>query len=230
MDRWVDDRADLLRDISTGLKWISAAAGLLSFIPVLAPIFPPIALAAGGAALAMDGLLAASGHGSWRSFAVDAALMALPGAGKLASKAVTARHGARVSGALSEARLGAGADDTSAAASALKAADVAPDPLKRRVTLRTGTKARIRADSLKTADGDFIDPNTGMIIPKDGPFDYGHKPGFEWWRTKEQARSEGWTRKQVIEYENDPTHYQVESPNTNRSHRFESPKEFSSQP
>ena len=29
----------------------------------------------------------------------------------------------------------------------------------------------------KNANGDFIDPNTGMIVSKDGPFDIGHKQG-----------------------------------------------------
>ena len=102
--RWIDDHADLLRGISTGLKWISAAAGLLSFIPVLAPICGPIALAAGGAALLMDAALAASGHGSWTSLAVDGVLMALPGAGRLVSRGVkTAR------GTTQAARISAGA-------------------------------------------------------------------------------------------------------------------------
>lgn len=85
---WVDDHADVLRGISTALKWVSAAAGVLSFIPVLAPIFGPIALAAGGAALLLDAALVATGNGSWKALAVDAALMALPGAGKLISGVV----------------------------------------------------------------------------------------------------------------------------------------------
>jgi hypothetical protein len=71
--------------------------------------------------------------------------------------------------------------------------------------------------------GDFIDPNTGQVIPKGGPFDYGHKPGFEWWRTQQRARSEGWSRRDVIEYENNPSHYQIEAPGPNRSRRYEAP-------
>ena len=101
--------------------------------------------------------------------------------------------------------------------------DMVSDAAKRRVTLRETTKAQIQATARKTPNGDFIDPNTGEIIPKKGPFDYGHKPKYEWWRTQEKATAEGWTRKQVIEYENDPTHYQIEDPSSNRGHRFEEP-------
>ncbi|AYG04695.1 type IV secretion protein Rhs [Gryllotalpicola protaetiae] len=54
--------------------------------------------------------------------------------------------------------------------------------------------------------------------------DYGHLPGYEWWRTQQLARGSGWTRQQVIEYENDPDHYQIESPSSNRSHLFEMPR------
>lgn len=104
------------------------------------------------------------------------------------------------------------------------AADQAVDVAARRVTLRVGTKASIKEAAPKTPEGDFIDPNTGQVIPRDGPFHYGHKPGFEWWRTQQIARSEGWTRQDVIEFENDPTHYQIEDPSSNMSHLFEMPR------
>lgn len=77
---------------------------------------------------------------------------------------------------------------------------------------------------MRTASGDFIDPNTGQVIPRGGPFHYGHKPGFEWWRTQQIAREQGWTREQLIEYENNPSHYQIEDPLANLSHRFEMPR------
>lgn len=96
-------------------------------------------------------------------------------------------------------------------------------PWDTRVGLREGTKEKIRAAAPKTANGDYIDPNTGQVIPREGPFDYGHKPGFEWWRTQELARAEGWTREEIIEYENDPDHYQIEDPSANRGHQFELP-------
>ncbi len=85
-------------------------------------------------------------------------------------------------------------------------------------------EAKIQQAAPKTSNGDFIDPNTGVIIPKEGPFHYGHKPGFEWWRTQQSARTDGWSRQQVIEYENDPTHYQIEDPASNMSHLFELPR------
>ena len=95
IDRWVDDHADVLRAVSGVLKGVSAVAGLLSFIPVLAPIFAPIAVAAGAAAFVTDAALVATGNGSWKALAVDAALMALPGAGRLVSKGIGVVRGAR---------------------------------------------------------------------------------------------------------------------------------------
>lgn len=98
------------------------------------------------------------------------------------------------------------------------------DPAARRVKLRKGTKDEIKhqmaEDGLTTPSGDFIDPNTRQIIPKDGPFDYGHRPDYTWWKTQQMARDEGWTRQQIIEYENDPTHYRIEDPSSNRSNQF----------
>jgi len=84
--QWVDDHVDLLKTISSILKGISAIAGLLSFIPFLAPICGPIALISAGLALGIDFVLCATGHGSWKAFAIDAALMALPVAGRFASE------------------------------------------------------------------------------------------------------------------------------------------------
>lgn len=81
---WVKDHADVLKAISGVLKIVSAIAGVLSFIPILAPIMGPIALATGALALGIDVVLKlATGEGSWASIGLDAALMLLPGAGKL---------------------------------------------------------------------------------------------------------------------------------------------------
>jgi hypothetical protein len=38
------------------------------------------------------------------------------------------------------------------------------------------------------------------------------------------AREEGWTREQLIEYENDPSHYWYEDPSSNMSHQYEQPR------
>ena len=95
------------------------------------------------------------------------------------------------------------------------------DPTKNRVKLRKGVKEQIKADAPKTKSGDYIDPNTGQTIPKEGPFDYGHKPGHEWRTRKQMHRERGSTRKEVIEMENDPSLYQIEDPSSNRSHKYE---------
>jgi len=62
------------------------------------------------------------------------------------------------------------------------------------------------------------------VISKDGPFHYGHKPGLEWWRIQQLARRDGYTRREIIEYENDWTHYQIEDPASNVSHQYEMPR------
>jgi len=107
IDKWVDKHADILRKVSGALKIVSAVAGVLSFIPVLNVIAAPIALATGAAAVAIDGTLVATGNGSWKVLAVDAALMVLPGVGKLVGKGL--RSGApqlmgRVEGAITGSR------------------------------------------------------------------------------------------------------------------------------
>jgi len=94
-DKRVDDNADILKKISGALKVVSAVAGVLSFIPILAPVFGPIALATGGVALLIDSVLVATGNGDWKAMAVDTALMALPGVGKLVKVGVKSARSAR---------------------------------------------------------------------------------------------------------------------------------------
>lgn len=80
IDNWVDEHADILREISEILKVVSAVAGVLSFIPGMGAI----ALVAGGLAIATDAVLAATGNGSWKTLLVDAAITATGlGAGRL---------------------------------------------------------------------------------------------------------------------------------------------------
>lgn len=102
------------------------------------------------------------------------------------------------------------------------------DVAKHRVTLRKDTREQVkqdmRDDGLVTPEDDFIDPYSDKIIPKNGPFDYGHRPGLEWWRTREIARDNNWTREQLIEYENNPKNYRIEDPSSNRSHKYEAPR------
>lgn len=95
------------------------------------------------------------------------------------------------------------------------------DPAARRVPIRADVKEVVKQRAPKTADGDFIDPNSKKVIPKAGPFHFGHRPGFEWWKTRDRARAEKWTRERVVEHENNPDIYQIEDPGTNVSHEYE---------
>src|SRR5258705_8714914 len=88
--------------------------------------------------------------------------------------------------------------------------------------LRQGTRDAI-LDAQRAPDGKLYDPNTGLEIPEGGGH-FGHRPGFEWWRTQQMAREQGWTREQLIEYENDPSHDWYEDPYSNMSHQFELPR------
>jgi hypothetical protein len=99
------------------------------------------------------------------------------------------------------------------------------DPASRRPKMLQATRQTILDRAPKTADGDYLDPNNpGLAIPQEGPFDLGHIPGSEWWRTQEWARSQNRSREDVIASQKDPTIFRVEDPSSNRSRRHEQPK------
>ncbi|MGC4810165.1 DUF6531 domain-containing protein [Micromonospora sp. DT228] len=76
---FVRDNQELLAQLSGALKIVSLVAGLLAFIPILAPIMGPIAIAAGAAALLIDAsLYAATGKGSLTSLLIDTVLTVVP--------------------------------------------------------------------------------------------------------------------------------------------------------
>jgi hypothetical protein len=100
---------------------------------------------------------------------------------------------------------------------------VTADYLGTRPSIRQTTKVQVRASAPKTADGDFIDPNTGKAVPPDKA-QFGHKPGYEARCIRDKALAQGWTRQQYLDYWNDPAHYQMEDPISNQSHRYESDK------
>jgi YD repeat-containing protein len=76
---FVRGNRELLQQLSGALKVVSLVAGLLSFIPVLAPIMGPIAIATGAAALLIDAsIYAATGEGSLTNLLIDAALTVVP--------------------------------------------------------------------------------------------------------------------------------------------------------
>ncbi|WP_100415358.1 GH-E family nuclease [Mumia flava] len=128
-------------------------------------------------------------------------------------------------------KAAAEADDIAEVATTIRAAVgpentmakvVTADSLRVRPNVWATTKSQVRAEAKKTAEGDFIDPNTGKVIPSYGKFDYGHKPGYEWRCTKMKALSLGWTQQELNNYFNDPSHYQIEDRASNRSHLYES--------
>lgn len=98
---------------------------------------------------------------------------------------------------------------------------VTTDYLRYRPTLRSSTKDQIREAAPKNSDGDFIDPNTGQVVPA-GAADIGHKPGHEWRCMKEKAVAQAWSVQEFLDYINDPELYQMEDPASNRSHQYES--------
>jgi HNH/ENDO VII superfamily nuclease with conserved GHE residues len=89
----------------------------------------------------------------------------------------------------------------------------------RRPYIRNEVRAEVEARAAKTADGKFIDPNTGE--PIEGKYDLGHKPGHEFRTEKAKAEAQGLTQEQFNDRMNNPDLYQIESPSSNRSHRFE---------
>ncbi|MGY6651560.1 polymorphic toxin-type HINT domain-containing protein [Amycolatopsis sp. TRM77291] len=126
------------------------------------------------------------------------------------------------------------------------------EPIRNRVKLRQSTKRAIYRDAERQPDGsgDFvcqasreripaarnpdgslvrINPDTGkpdpagITVPEPGKFEFGHQPGSEWWRYKTEAKAGDYTRKKVIEDQNDPGRYRLETPAANRSHKYELP-------
>jgi RHS repeat-associated protein len=94
---FVRDNKDLLQKLSGALKIVSLVAGLLSFIPVLAPIMGPIALGSALLASAIDlSIYAATGEGSLKTILIDVGLNLLPGVGKLARIGLNTMKGGRL--------------------------------------------------------------------------------------------------------------------------------------
>jgi RHS repeat-associated protein len=106
---FVRDNKDALQTLSGALKVVSLVAGLLSFIPVLAPVMGPIAIGAGLLAGAIDlSIYAATGQGNLTEILVDVGLNLLPGVGKLARLGAGALKGSKVLTAFSGLAAGFG--------------------------------------------------------------------------------------------------------------------------
>jgi RHS repeat-associated protein len=101
-----------------------------------------------------------------------------------------------------------------------KVAKNSSDATKNRVKLQRNTKETVKNNAPKTADGQYIDPNTGTLIEK-GQEVFGHKTGQEWRKYKADPNNQGKTRKEVIQDQNDPDIYQIEDKKSNASHKYE---------
>jgi hypothetical protein len=77
----------------------------------------------------------------------------------------------------------------------------------------------------KTADGKYYQGADGIRYPVNPQFHYGHVPNEEWWRIRDTAIREHWTRQQEIDYYNDPAIYRIEDAPGNESHAHELPRE-----
>lgn len=88
--------------------------------------------------------------------------------------------------------------------------------------VRVDTIRQVLENAARDADGALLDANTLERI--EGNFHIGHVPGQEWWRIRDRALSEGWSRERLNTFVNDPSLYQVELPRNNLSHRFEMPR------
>lgn len=122
--------------------------------------------------------------------------------------------------AATAAKAGKAAGNSDEIAKAAKEIRAGAPVAAQRVTLRSETVTKIREAAPKTEGGELIDPNTGKAIVR-GQEDIGHKPGYEWRCIQARARTNNWTREQLIEYANDPSLYQVEDRSSNRSHEYE---------
>jgi hypothetical protein len=206
-------------------RWGHSVLDILSLATFAPPPFSAI------------GIGAASTNATWYAIEGDytSAGLSLAAAvpGLAFTKLVKGAKVARTASATAAAeKAAAQADDAARVATEIRAAAgtqsrmsriVMADDLVRRPNLSPLTKAKIRDAAPKTADGDFIDPNTGTIVPS-GVAQYGHKPGHEWRCVKAKALNQGWTMQQLNDFFNDPAIYQMEDPVSNQSHKYEADK------
>ena len=71
--------------------------------------------------------------------------------------------------------------------------------------LRKDTLKQVLDNALRDADGTLLDANTLERI--EGVYHVGHKPHHEWWRIRDMAKRENWSRQRLNDYVNDPELY-----------------------
>lgn len=227
---WIHRWGHLVLDIlAVGASTVAGVA--VTFVP------PPFGeVIAGGAETAS---VAAAGinatwyviDGDYTSAGLSLAAV-VPGLGfariaKTFKAGIAAEKGAAAAAGVERAAVEA--DDVAKAANGFRTAAGAESRLTRVVTaedvrvrpnLWSSTKKKVWEAAEKDSAGRPIDPNTGKAI--EGPFDYGHKPGYEWRCMKARAVAQGWTMQELITNFNDPTHFQIEDRASNLSHQYES--------
>ena len=89
--------------------------------------------------------------------------------------------------------------------------------------IRVAVRAEVERCAERNERGQFLDANTHRPIM--GPYDLGHKSGYEHAYMAAKAESLGLNQKQFNEIMNNPDLYQIECPHENRSHQHEMHKE-----
>lgn len=89
--------------------------------------------------------------------------------------------------------------------------------------IRKEVREEVENRAEKNEKGQFLDANTHE--PIEGPYDFGHKAGHEYWREEELAEQDGLTQDEFNDRMNNPDYYQIEDPHENRSHAHEEPRE-----
>jgi len=153
---FVRDNKDLLQKLSGALKIVSLVAGLLSFIPVLAPIMGPIALGSALLASAIDlSIYAATGEGSLKTILIDVGLNLLPGVGRLARMGAGAMRGTQVARAFSSV--------TARGRSALSVGRQALANLRGNAI--QAVNRVVRLDPIDIGSGDMVLTQTDVALP-----------------------------------------------------------------
>ena len=76
-------------------------------------------------------------------------------------------------------------------------------------------------------DGILIDENTLEIIPwkpgepRKGVVDFGHKSGYSYKQIFEQYKNKEITLDELKDFQFNPDNYRLETPSSNRSHKYE---------
>jgi RHS repeat-associated protein len=85
--------------------------------------------------------------------------------------------------------------------------------------IRAATRRETIRLAYRAPDGTLLDANTFERI--EGDFHFGHKAGSEWWRIRDRAAAEAWSRQELNDFVNNPDIWQIETPANNLSHLFE---------